>query len=56
MLQRMGGKLLLASLMLLPLGCGPQTTAGPPVPKTAPADSGQVTLHVKDMARRLGLT
>jgi hypothetical protein len=62
MRTRTGGRLALASLVLLPVGCGTRP-AGPspdPPPKAAPsprpAGLAHLTVHVKDMARRLHLT
>ena len=58
MLTRTGGRLALASLVLLPVGCGtrPEAPSPDPPPKTAPAGSAHLTVHVKDMAKRLHLT
>jgi hypothetical protein len=51
---------LAAFLVLLPVACARPTapatpSTGPGAGKTTPAEAGRVTVHVKDMSRRLNL-
>ncbi len=57
--------LAVAPLVLLPAGCGTKkaptrtkvvSSTPPDAASATPADAGRVTLHVKDMTKRLKLT